>query len=95
MSTERTDTFSTTNRMFGGDRVAKRLNVLMTDSRIADWHAGGWIDWDHAAIEIGCDSIEDAALPKNLRCEDTTGAIRRLIDTFKQTNARARLEPER
>jgi hypothetical protein len=48
MSTERTDTFSIANGMFGVDRLAKRLNALVTDSRIADWHPGSWIDWDHA-----------------------------------------------
>ena len=52
MSTERTVTFAIANGMFSVDRLAKRLNALVTDSRIADWHPGSWIDWDHAA-EIG------------------------------------------
>jgi hypothetical protein len=95
MSTEHTVTFSIANGMFSVDRLAKRLNAFVTGSRIADWHPGSWIDWEHAAIEIGFDSIEDAALAKSLCCEDTTGAIPRLVDTFKQANARARLEPER
>ena len=62
MSSERTVKFPIENRMFGLDRLAKRLNALVSDGQIGDWHPGRWIDWNHTAIDIGFDSIADAAV---------------------------------
>ena len=44
---ECTVTFPIENGMFGVDSLAKRLNVLMSDVQIGDWHPGRWIDWGH------------------------------------------------
>lgn len=71
MTTEHSVTFPIANRMFGMDRLAKRLNVLVKDGEIDDWHPGYWIDWDHTAIQIGFDSIEDAEVARKLCLEDT------------------------
>jgi hypothetical protein len=73
MSTEHCVTFPIANRMFGIDSLAKRLNALVSDSRIVDWHPGPWTDWGHTAIEIGFDTVGDAALAKKLCLEDTAG----------------------
>lgn len=71
MSTPNTTmlTFSIENRMFGIDRLAKRLNALVSSGRIHDWHPGRWVDWDHRAIQIGFDSIADARLA-DLMCRE-------------------------
>ena len=68
MSTARefTVTFPIENGMFGLDRLAKLLNELVSNGRIADWHPGRWIDWGHTAIQIRFDSVEDATLAKRL-----------------------------
>lgn len=66
---EYTVTFPIENRMFGVDRLAKRLNGLVSGGQIGDWHPGRWIDWDHSAIEIGFDSSADADLAKRLLLE--------------------------
>jgi hypothetical protein len=66
VSTESTVTFAIENRMFGVDNLAKRLNSLVSDLQIGDWHPGPWTDWGHTAIEIGFDSVEDAALARTL-----------------------------
>jgi hypothetical protein len=63
---ECTVTFPIENRMFGVDLLAKRLNALVSDGRIGDWHPGSWVDWGQTSIQIGFDSIEDAALAKQL-----------------------------
>jgi hypothetical protein len=63
---ECTVTFPIENGMFGLDRLAKRLNVLVSNGRISDWHPGRWIDWGHTAIQIGFDSVEDATLATQL-----------------------------
>ena len=59
----------------GGFRNAgiqeKRLNALVSDGQIRDWHPGRWIDWGHTAISITFDSVEDATLAKTL-CLDQT-----------------------
>ena len=65
--------FPIENRMFGVDRLAKRLNALVSDGQIGDWHPGRWIDWDQTAIEINFDSVVDATIAKRL-CLD--GALR-------------------
>jgi hypothetical protein len=65
MST-RTVTFPIVNRMFGVDSLAKRLNALVSDGQIRDWHPERWIDWGHTAISITFDSIEDATLARTL-----------------------------
>jgi hypothetical protein len=70
-ASECTVTFPIENRMFGVDSLAKRLNVLVSDGQIGDWHPGRWIDWDHTAIQIGFDSPEDATLAKQLLSQDT------------------------
>jgi hypothetical protein len=64
MSVEQTVTFPIANRMFGLDSLAKHLNGLVSNGRIRDWHPGRWIDWDHTAVQITFDSIEDATLAK-------------------------------
>lgn len=66
MFAEHTVTFPIANRMFGLDSLAKHLNALVNDGQIRDWHPGRWIDWDHTAIPITFDSIEDATLAKTL-----------------------------
>jgi len=71
MSAEHTVTFRIANKMFGLDRLAKRLNALVSDGQIRDWHPGRWIDWGHTAISITFDSVEDATLAKTL-CLDQT-----------------------
>jgi len=76
MSTEHIVTFPIANRMFGLDRLAKRLNGLVRDGKIRDWHPGRWIDWDHTAIPISFDSIEDAALAKALCLEHNQDGLR-------------------
>ena len=53
-------TFPILNRMFGVDSLAKRLNALVSAGQIAGWHPERWIDWDHTAIQISFDSVEDA-----------------------------------
>jgi hypothetical protein len=68
-----TVTFPIENRMFGVDRLAKRLNALVSDGQIGDWHPGRWIDWGHTAIEIDFDSVVDATIAKRL-CLD--GALK-------------------
>lgn len=65
-------TFPIANRMYGMDRLAKRLNLLVSDGKIKDWHPGYWIDWDHAAIRIIFDSMEDAEVAKKLCIEDAS-----------------------
>jgi hypothetical protein len=68
--------------MFGVDVLAKRLNTLVSDGRISDWHPGRWIDRGHTAIEIGFDSAGDAALAKKVCLEDTAGLpSRSLVET--------------
>jgi hypothetical protein len=68
--------------MFGVDVLAKRLNALVSDGRIIDWHPGRWIDRAHTAIEISFDSVADAALAKKLCVEDTAGLpSRSLVET--------------
>ena len=52
--------------MFGVDGLAKRLNALVSDGLIGDWHPGRWIDWGHTAIEINFVSIVDATIAKRL-----------------------------
>ena len=74
MSTPRTVTFPIENRMFGLDRLAKHLNALVREGQIGDWHPGRWTDEDHTAIEIGFDSVDDAALAK------TSCLNRRLVE---------------
>jgi hypothetical protein len=71
---ECTVTFPIENRMFGVDSLAKRLNALVSDGQISDWHPGRWIDWDHTAIEINFDSIVDATIAKKL-CFDGTARL--------------------
>ncbi len=66
---ECTVTFPVVNRMFGVDHLAKRLNALVRDGQISDWHPGRWIDGNHTAIPITFDSIEDATLAKTLYLE--------------------------
>ena len=63
---ECTVTFPIKNRMFGVDSLAKRLNALVSDGQISDWHPGRWIDWGHTAIEINFDSVVDATIAKRL-----------------------------
>jgi hypothetical protein len=58
--------FPIENGMFGADRLAKRLNALVSDGQISDWHPGRWIDWGHTSIQIDFDSVADAALAKQL-----------------------------
>jgi len=53
--------------MFGLDRLAKRLNALVSAGQISDWHPGRWTDWSHTAIDISFDSIADATLAEKLR----------------------------
>src|SRR6476469_2549259 len=65
MSAERTVTFPIANKMFGLDRLAKRLNALVTDGQIRDWHPGCWIDWGHTAIPITFDPDMPAPAPSN------------------------------
>ena len=68
--------------MFGVDSLAKHLNTLMSDGQIGDWHPGRWADRVHTAIEIGFDSVGDAALAKRLCLEDTAGLpSRSLVET--------------
>ena len=50
--------------MLGVDSLAKRLNALVSDGQISDWHPGRWIDWGHTAIEINFDSVVDATIAK-------------------------------
>lgn len=68
-------TFPIKNRMFGVDRLAKQLNVLVSTGRIHDWHPGRWVDWAHGAIEIGFDSPADAQLADQM-CRDPTSLVR-------------------
>jgi len=68
---ECTVTFPIENGMFGVDSLAKRLNVLMSDRQIGDWHPGRWIDWGHTSIQIDFDSVADAALAKQLLSQGT------------------------
>ena len=82
MPSERSVTFPIVNRMFGVDSLAKRLNALVSDGQIGDWHPGSWTDWGHSAIEIGFDSVADAALARQLCLEDTAGLpSRSLVET--------------
>jgi hypothetical protein len=68
--------------MFGLDRLAKHLNALVSEGQIADWHPGRWTDWGHTAIEIGFDSVGDAALAKTACLERASGLpFRRLVET--------------
>ncbi len=55
-------TFPIVDGIYGMDRLAKKLNELVRNGRIYDWHPGPWIDWDHHAIEIGFESAADAAV---------------------------------
>jgi hypothetical protein len=70
MIAEHSVTFPITNRMYGMDRLAKHLNLLVSGGKIKDWHPGYWVDWDHAAIRIVFDSMEDAEVAKKLCIED-------------------------
>jgi hypothetical protein len=79
MSAEHTVTFPIANRMFGLDSLAKRLNALVSDGQIRDWHPGRWIDWGHTAIRITFDSIEDATLAKTLCLQHTTASHPQLM----------------
>jgi hypothetical protein len=88
---ECTVTFPIENGMFGVDSLAKRLNVLVSDGQIGDWHPGRWIDWGHTAIQIGFDSVEDAALAEQLLCEV---AIPKAVRNPKETNASEWRAPE-
>ena len=63
--------FPIENGMFGADSLAKRLNALVSDGQISDWHPGRWIDWGHTSIQIGFDSVADAALAKQLLSQGT------------------------
>jgi hypothetical protein len=81
MPTERTVTFPIVNRMFGMDSLARRLNALVSDGRIGDWHPGSWVDSEHNAIEIGFDSVGDADLARKLCQADTAGLTpQRLVE---------------
>lgn len=60
--------------MFGVDRLAKRLNALVSSGQIHDWHPGGWVDWKHRAIEIGFDSVADAQVA-DLTCHDAVSQM--------------------
>jgi hypothetical protein len=81
MSAEQSVTFPIVNRMFGMDSLAKRLNALVSDGRIGDWHPGPWIDWEHTAIEIGFDSVGDADLARKLCLADPAGLTpQRLVE---------------
>ena len=82
MSTERTVTFPIVNRMFGADSLAKRLNALVSDGQIGDWHPGAWTDWGHTAIDIGFDTVADATLARQMCLDDTAGLpTRSLVET--------------
>ena len=63
--------FPIENGMFGADSLAKRLNALVSNGEISDWHPGRWIDWGHTSIQIGFDSVADAALAKQLLSQGT------------------------
>ena len=62
-------TFPILNRMFGVDSLAKRLNALVSAGQIAGWHPERWIDWDHTAIQISFDFVEDATFASKLCLE--------------------------
>ena len=89
---EYTVTFPIENGMFGVDSLAKRLNVLMSDRQIGDWHPGRWIDWGHTAIQIRFDSVEDATLAKRLLSQGH-GEVA-IPETGRTLNAGERRAPE-
>ena len=89
---EYTVTFPIENGMFGLDNLAKRLNVLMSNGRIGDWHPGRWIDWGHSAIQIRFDSVEDATVAKQLLSQGR-GEVA-IPGTGRTLNAGERRAPE-
>jgi hypothetical protein len=86
---ECTAMFPIENGMFGVDSLAKRLNALVSDGQIRDWHPGRWIDWGHTSIQIGFDSVADAALAKQLLSHDA-GRLpsQRPVETRTEQTAR-------
>ena len=46
----------------GLNRLASRLNALMANKQISDWHLGRWSDRDQAKHGILFDNDDDAAL---------------------------------
>jgi hypothetical protein len=87
---ECTVTFPIENRMFGANSLAKRLNALVSDGQISDWHPGRWVDWGQTSIRIDFDSRKDAALAKHLLSQDTA----RLTSLRPVANASGRRAPE-
>jgi hypothetical protein len=68
--------------MFGVDVLAKRLNALVSDGRVSDWHPGRWTDQAHTAIAISFDSVRDATLAQRICLEDAAGLPpRSLVET--------------
>lgn len=63
-------TFPVQYGVFGVDRLAQRLNALVRDRRIGEWHPGRWTDWRHTAIAIAFATPMDAAFAKS-SCRDT------------------------
>lgn len=49
---------------FGVNQLAVRLNGLVRDGQIRDWHPGRWTDSRHAGVEISFDTAADAAFAK-------------------------------
>jgi hypothetical protein len=56
----------------GLNRLAARLNALMTSKQIADWHLGRWSDGDQTRHGILFDNDDDAAMAK-INCDGAKG----------------------
>jgi hypothetical protein len=52
----------------GLNRLASRLNALMANKQISDWHLGRWSDRNQAKHGIVFDNDDDAALANIRQC---------------------------
>lgn len=58
----------------GLNRLATRLNALMTGKQIADWHLGRWSDENQTKHGILFDNDDDAITAK-INCDGTKGEM--------------------
>jgi hypothetical protein len=65
--------FTVSGGIYGVGRLATRLNALVANHQISEWHAGHWVDWRHAAIRINFATAAEAALAKST-CNETPTA---------------------
>ncbi|QIG49967.1 hypothetical protein G5V57_20915 [Nordella sp. HKS 07] len=58
----------------GLNRLATKLNALMTGKQIADWHLGRWNDGVQSKHGILFDNDDDAAVAK-VNCDGAKGDL--------------------